>query len=46
LRIQGWVISDLGATPSWDFALKGLDQESGVQMDVRMWKLEPFTARG
>jgi beta-glucosidase len=32
---KGWVMSDLGAVPSWDFALKGLDQESGIQMDVR-----------
>jgi beta-glucosidase len=32
----GWVMSDWGATPSWDFALKGLDQESGVQMDLMM----------
>jgi hypothetical protein len=35
-------MSDWGATPSWDFALKGLDQESGVQVDVMMWKAEPF----
>ena len=27
---KGWVMSDWGATPDWDFALKGLDQESGV----------------
>ena len=26
---QGWVMSDWGATPSWEFALEGLDQESG-----------------
>jgi beta-glucosidase len=39
---QGWVMSDWGATPSWEFALKGLDQESGAQMDVRMWGGEPF----
>ena len=30
----GWVMSDWGATPSWEYALKGLDQESGVQIDV------------
>ena len=40
---KGWVMSDWGATPEWDFALKGLDQESGVQVDVMMWKTEPFT---
>jgi beta-glucosidase len=40
---KGWVMSDWGATPQWDFALKGLDQESGVQIDRMMWKSEPFT---
>jgi len=25
---QGYVMSDWGATPEWDFALKGLDPES------------------
>lgn len=40
---KGWVMSDWGATPEWDFALKGLDQESGAQLDVIMWKTEPFT---
>lgn len=40
---KGWVMSDWGATPEWDFALKGLDQESGVQFDVMQWKSEPFT---
>jgi beta-glucosidase len=40
---KGWVMSDWGATPEWDFALKGLDQESGAQMDMKMWKVEPFT---
>ncbi len=40
---KGWVMSDWGATPSWEFALKGLDQESGLQIDVMMWKSEAFT---
>ena len=40
---EGWVMSDWGATPNWDFALKGLDQESGVQLDMMMWQVEPFT---
>jgi beta-glucosidase len=40
---KGWVMSDWGATPEWDFALKGLDQESGVQFDLMQWKSEPFT---
>jgi beta-glucosidase len=39
----GWVMSDWGATPSWEFALAGLDQESGVQFDVMMWNVESFT---
>src|SRR5262245_25889888 len=40
---KGWVMSDWGATPSWEFALEGLDQESGIQMDVRQWGAEAFT---
>ena len=39
----GWVMSDWGATVSWEFALKGLDQECGVQMDAMMWGGEQFT---
>ncbi|HEX6695579.1 MAG TPA: beta-glucosidase [Solirubrobacteraceae bacterium] len=39
----GWVMSDWGATPTWDYALAGLDQESGAQIDGIMWDAEPFT---
>jgi beta-glucosidase len=39
----GWVMSDWGATASWEFALAGLDQECGVQLDVRMWGAEAFS---
>jgi beta-glucosidase len=39
---KGWAMSDWGAIPSWDFALKGLDQESGVHMDVMLWGTESF----
>ena len=39
----GWVMSDWGATPSWEFALKGLDQECGVQADEIFWGGEQFT---
>jgi beta-glucosidase len=39
----GWVMSDWGATPSWEYALAGLDQESGLQIDVMMWGAESFT---
>jgi beta-glucosidase len=42
---QGWVMSDWGAVPEWDFALKGLDQESGIQLDLRQWGAEAFTER-
>ena len=31
---RGWVMSDWGATPSWEFALHGLDQECGAQIDT------------
>lgn len=40
---KGWVMSDWGAVPSWEFALKGLDQESGVQVDIMQWGSEAFT---
>jgi beta-glucosidase len=36
----GWVMSDWGGTPGWEAALKGLDQESGLQLDVMMWQEE------
>jgi beta-glucosidase len=36
-------MSDWGATARWEFALKGIDQESGLQLDVMMWKSEAFT---
>jgi beta-glucosidase len=39
----GWVMSDWGATPTWEFALEGLDQESGLQIDAMMWQAEAFT---
>ena len=38
----GWVMSDWGATLSWEFALKGLDQESGLQIDKINWHAQPF----
>jgi beta-glucosidase len=40
---KGWVMSDWGATPSWEFALAGLDQECGIQIDVIQWGSEAFT---
>ena len=40
---RGYVMSDWGATPEWQFALHGLDQESGAQADKFLWGSEPFT---
>src|SRR5262245_16922183 len=45
LGYKGYVMSDWGAVPEWDFALKGLDQESGLQFDVKQWGAEAFTDR-
>ncbi len=39
----GWVMSDWGGTPGWEAALQGLDQESGLQLDVMMWNAVWFT---
>ncbi|HEX6276364.1 MAG TPA: glycoside hydrolase family 3 protein, partial [Polyangiaceae bacterium] len=39
----GYVMSDWGAAPEWEYALAGLDQESGVQIDVMLWGSEGFT---
>jgi beta-glucosidase len=36
-------MSDWGATASWEFANKGLDQECGTQIDVMIWGSEQFT---
>ncbi len=40
---RGWVMSDWGATPSWECALAGLDQECGAQIDALLWHSEAFT---
>jgi len=42
---RGWVMSDWGATPSWECALAGLDQECGAQLDTLFWQSEAFTGR-
>ncbi len=42
---RGWVMSDWGATPSWEFALHGLDQECGAQIDTVLWGSEAFGDR-
>lgn len=42
---KGYVMSDWCSVPEWEFALNGLDQESGVQLDVKQWGSEAFTDR-
>jgi hypothetical protein len=37
-------MSNWRAAASLDFALKGLDQDSSVQRDVKLWRQESFTA--
>ena len=39
---RGWVMSDWGATPGWECALSGLDQECGAQIDALLWQSEAF----
>ena len=41
---RGWVMSDWGATASWEYALAGLDQECGAQIDALLWQSETFGA--
>ncbi|ESQ88693.1 beta-glucosidase family protein [Asticcacaulis benevestitus] len=41
---KGWVMSDWGAVKSTDFALLGLDQQSGEQLDKQVWFGEPLKA--
>jgi beta-glucosidase len=41
---KGWVMSDWGAVHDWTYALKGLDQESGAQLDKLFNKDEWFVA--
>lgn len=41
---RGWVMSDWGATPAWEYALAGLDQECGAQIDAMLWQSETFGA--
>lgn len=42
---KGFVMSDWGAVKSADFLLKGLDQQSGAQMDQQYWFREPLSAQ-
>jgi beta-glucosidase len=38
----GWVMSDWGNTDKWEYAIAGLDQESGIQIDLMYWGQQPF----
>lgn len=40
----GWVMSDWGAVYATDFAGRGLDQESGEQLDQQVWFAAPLRA--
>ncbi|WP_448168576.1 beta-glucosidase [Burkholderia ambifaria] len=42
MGFEGWVMSDWRAVNSWDYALKGLDQHSGAQLDECEWFNEPL----
>ncbi|KPF87392.1 beta-glucosidase [alpha proteobacterium AAP38] len=39
---KGWVMSDWGAVHATDYAAKGLDQQSGEQLDDQVWFGEPL----
>jgi beta-glucosidase len=43
-KYPGWVLSDWGAVKNVDFALKGLDQQSGEQIDAAVYFAEPLAA--
>jgi len=43
-RYPGWVMSDWGAVHGVDYATKGLDQESGEQLDESHWFDAPLKA--
>jgi beta-glucosidase len=38
----GWVMSDWGAVDDWTFAVNGLDQQSGDQIDKQVWLGDPL----
>jgi beta-glucosidase len=42
---KGWVMSDWGAVSGPDFAAKGLDQQSGDQLDKQVWFDAPLKAK-
>ncbi len=42
IGFKGFIMSDWKAVYGWDFALKGLDQHSGVQLDEEEWFVGPL----
>ena len=42
IGFKGFVMSDWRAVWAWDFAMKGLDQHSGVQVDEQEWFVAPL----
>ena len=42
MGFKGFIMSDWKAVYSWDFALKGLDQHAGVQLDEQEWFVGPL----
>jgi beta-glucosidase len=43
-HFPGWVMSDWGAVHAADYALHGLDQESGEQLDLQVYFAAPLRA--
>jgi beta-glucosidase len=41
---KGWVMSDWGAVHATDYIVKGLDQQSGEQLDAKIWFGAPLKA--
>lgn len=39
---KGFIMSDWKAVYHWDYALKGLDQHSGIQLDEKEWFDQPL----
>lgn len=42
IGFRGFIMSDWKAVYGWDFALKGLDQHSGIQLDQQEWFVGPL----
>ena len=42
IGFKGWVMSDWKAVYGWEFALAGLDQHSGAQLDDQEWFNQPL----